>query len=351
MVNIKLFFIVLILGYLSMFFGIWFLPDKIFHVFCFLNSTLAIFIGFLMVLSVKRSKNKIIDGKNISESFLDLSLDGIYIENEFGEILDCNRRAHEMLGYTKEEILRLSIKDLVTDEFAQNLPEIITDDMATGEAYIERVNKRKDGTLFFTEINSKFITVNKQKRLIVFVRDITERKKMEQSLINMSLIDELTKVYNRKYIIEQIKDEIYLATHNNYSFSIALIDIDDFKKVNDNFGHIFGDEVLVKFANTINKNIRVEDSFGRIGGEEFIVIFPNTQLKKCYGILLRVKKKLSLVLWGKEKIKITFSAGLFEFNHKNIRKHTHKEIITSVDNLMYKAKISGKNRIFFSKEN
>lgn len=349
MTNIKFIFMLLILDYLFMFFGVWLLQDKTFHFFCFLNSSLAIILGLLLIRSLKKSKKTTKKKEKIYKNLLDLSLDGIYIEDQYGNILDCNLCGHEIFGYTKEEMLDLSIKDLVPDEFANTLPEIIPENMATGDLYIERINKKKDGTLFHTEINSKYINIEGEKRLIVFMRDITERKNLEQILIEMSLKDELTKIYNRKYIISQIKNEISLTTYNNYYFSLALLDIDDFKKVNDNYGHIYGDEVLIKFSNIITKNIRETDCFGRIGGEEFIVIFPNTPLRKSYTILDRVKKNLNSTFWEKENLNVTFSAGLVQLNYQSIKEYTYKEVIKLVDDLMYQAKTSGKNKILYSK--
>lgn len=349
MINIKLIFIILILGYLFMFFGFWFLSDAVFHFFYFFNSTLAILGGFLMMISVNKSKDIIEDGKKISKSLLDLSLDGIYIEDEYGNILDCNVHGHEMLGYTKEEILTMNNKDFIPDESIYTFPVKIPDNMATGNVYVEKINKKKDGTLFYVEVNSKFIYIDGEKRFIVFMRDITERKNLEKNLIEISLKDELTKIYNRKYIIDQIKNEIFLTAYNNYCFSMALLDIDDFKKVNDSFGHLFGDEVLIKFSNIITKNIRETDLFGRIGGEEFIIIFPNTPLKKSYGILARIKKSLNSALWEKRDFKITFSAGLTQLNYEEAKNFTYKEAIKLVDDLMYQAKTSGKNKILYSK--
>ncbi len=287
--------------------------------------------------------------EKIYRNLLDLSLDGIYIEDQYGNILDCNLSGHEIFGYTKEEMLNLNVKDLIPYELIHTFPKIIPDDMATDKDFIERINKKKDGTLFYVEVNSKFIYIDGEKRFIVFMRDITERKNLEKNLIEISLKDELTKIYNRKYIIDQIKNEIFLTAYNNYCFSMALLDIDDFKKVNDSFGHLFGDEVLIKFSNIITKNIRETDLFGRIGGEEFIIIFPNTPLKKSYGILARIKKSLNSALWEKRDFKITFSAGLTQLNYEEAKNFTYKEAIKLVDDLMYQAKTSGKNKILYSK--
>ena len=141
--------------------------------------------GFFIALLINKNQKKT---RSIQESeikfrtLIDLSLDGIYVENERGEILDCNTMGHKMFGYTREEMLQLTIKDLVPDEFAEMLPDVIPEEMATGEVYVERVNKKKDGTIFPTEINTKFIKLNGNKRLIVYVRDITERKKAENEL-------------------------------------------------------------------------------------------------------------------------------------------------------------------------
>ncbi|MFV0375812.1 MAG: ATP-binding protein [Mangrovibacterium sp.] len=117
-------------------------------------------------------------------TLVDLSLDGIYLEDERGKILDCNTVGHQLFGYTREEMLQLSIRDLVPTEFAHLLPDLIPPDMATGDVYLERENRKKDGTIFPTEINTKFINLNGDRRLIAYVRDISERKKTEAILKN-----------------------------------------------------------------------------------------------------------------------------------------------------------------------
>ncbi len=139
-------------------------------------------ISVLLVRSKKQTQ-KLKDSEKKYQTLIDLSLDGIYIENERGEILDCNTRGHEMFGYSKEEMLQLSIRDLVPTEFRALLPEIIPDEMATGEAYVERENMRKDGTIFPTEINTRFVTLNGEKRLIAYVKDNTSQKAIEGALL------------------------------------------------------------------------------------------------------------------------------------------------------------------------
>jgi PAS domain S-box-containing protein len=139
------------------------------------------FISVLLARSNKQTQ-KLKDSEKKYQTLIDLSLDGIYIENERGEILDCNTRGHEMFGYTKEEMLQLSIRDLVPPGFREFVPEIIPDEMATGEAYVERENMKKDGSIFPTEINTRFVTLNGEKRLIAYVKDNTSQKAIEKAL-------------------------------------------------------------------------------------------------------------------------------------------------------------------------
>jgi len=346
MKKFKLFMVIAILIQLFSIIVLWFLSyDNIYREAYTVNSIFILVTGLLMVKYIIKIKKKVIAEKSIASTLLNLSLDGIYIENEQGEILNCNQSGHEIFGYTKDEMLKLSIRDLVSKEFAEKIPQIIPDDMATGDLYLERVNMKKNGELFPTEINSKYIYINGKKRLIAFVRDITVRKQMENDLREMTIRDELTKAYNRRYIMKKLKDEFFFSQINKSTFSIAMLDIDNFKRVNDDFGHIFGDEVLIKFSNTIKKNLRKTDYLGRIGGEEFIIIFCNTFLVESYDILFRIKEKISSISWEKNDFSVTFSAGLFEVSHKNIDEHSSEKTIKLIDDLMYKAKKCGKNCI------
>lgn len=104
-------------------------------------------------------------------TILDLSLDGVFIENTHGDILQCNQAGADMFGYTKREISELNIRDLVPHKAGYYLKEKYTPDDLFPEDYIDRLNVKKDGTLILTEINSRIITLNDREYLIAFVRD------------------------------------------------------------------------------------------------------------------------------------------------------------------------------------
>lgn len=111
---------------------------------------------------------------------VELSADGIFLEDERGNILDCNESGARIYGYAKEEIIGKNIRDLVPEEFAKMLPEVI--DFDTGGIYEERIAKRKDGSLFPAEIATRLWIVGGKKRLLAYVRDITQQKEFEEAL-------------------------------------------------------------------------------------------------------------------------------------------------------------------------
>lgn len=111
---------------------------------------------------------------------VELSSDGIFLEDQYGNILDCNEAGARIYGYSKEEIIGKNIRDLVPEDFAQTLPLVITED--SGGVYEERRSKRKDGSIFLSEIATRLCTVRGERRLLAYVRDITERKMAEEAL-------------------------------------------------------------------------------------------------------------------------------------------------------------------------
>ncbi len=108
--------------------------------------------------------------------------DCILIETVEGRVLECNTAGAKMFGYTKKDMIGLTIADLVPEEFAKILPKVITEKETTHGIFVPRINKKKDGTLFPTEIATKLVNIREKSRLIVYVRDITRRKKSERKL-------------------------------------------------------------------------------------------------------------------------------------------------------------------------
>jgi len=157
----------------------------------------------------------------------------------------------------------------------------------------------------------------------------------------LALVDSLTGLFNKRFYDITIKKEYKKALRYNQIFSLVLLDLDDFKKVNDTKGHLFGDEVLAKLGKFLSLSSREEDIICRYGGEEFIIILPETTGDGALKYAERVRKKLKEDNFFKEH-KITFSGGIstFPFNGKDL-----EELFKSVDKSLYAAKYSGKDCI------
>ncbi|MGF7141451.1 PAS domain-containing sensor histidine kinase [Roseimarinus sediminis] len=116
------------------------------------------------------------------KTLFDIATDGIFIEDNRGNIINCNRAGEKMFGYEPGELTGVNIRQLVPPEFAASIPDIIPEEAVTGDQYLERVNMRKDGSLFPTEICTKYAVIDGQKCLIAFIHDISEQKRIQQEL-------------------------------------------------------------------------------------------------------------------------------------------------------------------------
>ena len=150
----------------------------------------------------------------------------------------------------------------------------------------------------------------------------------------------MTGLYNHQYIIDSLSKRIAESKRYKQPLSVAMIDIDFFKKINDGHGHAFGDHVLIKISSIIEDIIRKTDMVGRYGGEEFLIIFTYTDLKNALKVTERIRESIEKQKWDKPKLKITVSGGIDQLKDEDV-----SEIIIKTDNLLYKAKENGRNRI------
>ena len=165
-----------------------------------------------------------------------------------------------------------------------------------------------------------------------------------EDLRKLSITDDLTGLYNHRYIIDFLLKKTEEAARYQYPLSIALFDLDYFKRINDNYGHLKGNEVLIKLSKCLMESVRHTDVVGRYGGEEFLVILPYTPLEEAYLIAERIRRKTEELLWFEEDpdVKITISCGIAAFHSDS---ETADALIAHADENLYRAKAAGRNRV------
>ncbi len=167
---------------------------------------------------------------------------------------------------------------------------------------------------------------------------ITQDQNIETAA-RMATTDPLTGLYSRNVFDISLEKEIIKSIRYKKFLSLIIIDIDDFKLINDTYGHQEGDKVLVKLVKIINNNIRKADFFARYGGEEFTVIMPETPIKKAFMVSERIRVNVCKLLKAKNQ-NITISIGIGTLS-KAI--NSAYDLIKSTDDALYKAKKNGKN--------
>ncbi|MFY9071850.1 diguanylate cyclase [Aliarcobacter butzleri] len=161
-------------------------------------------------------------------------------------------------------------------------------------------------------------------------------------LLRLSITDNLTKLYNRVKLDKSLQEEMNRSLRYKTNFSIILLDIDYFKKVNDNFGHQIGDEVLIESAQVLSKNIRNVDILGRWGGEEFLVICPETKIEDAIKVASHINAAIKLHKFTTYPNTVTISLGVATFSKhiKNV-----DDIILNADKALYQAKEEGRDKV------
>jgi diguanylate cyclase len=171
-------------------------------------------------------------------------------------------------------------------------------------------------------------------------------RELEQELENTSNLvryDQLTGALNRRGLDEMFTKEIARSQRHDTVMCVGLLDIDNFKKLNDSMGHDTGDQALVHLATVCRDTLRPQDTVARYGGEEFIILLPETHLDDATKALTRLQRELTrkFFLHENEKVLITFSAGVTQMTAED----TQATVIKRADSAMYQAKQTGKNRV------
>lgn len=291
----------------------------------------------------------------------------IVIANTDGNLQYVNPRFSQITGYTREEIIGENHRILKSGETPPEKHIELWKTITTGDIWRgELINKRKNGEIYYESaiispiIDDKGIVTH----YVGIKEDITERKRSEKELseINQKLKnqlkeiellqvelreqanrDALTGLYNRRYLHQILEKEIGQATREQYPISFIMLDIDYFKKVNDQFGHDAGDLVLQVFAQHLTEQVRATDIVCRYGGEEFLIVLPKAFLNEAFQIAKRFGTKI--LIEKNRELYITVSSGIacFPVHGKTVTK-----VISAADTALFKAKELGRNRVIIS---
>lgn len=210
---------------------------------------------------------------------------------------------------------------------------------------LELMNAHRVGGVdkpLWLKLSASPVEVDGEEYLVVSFTDITKEKQYEELLRHELTIDGATGTINKQSLIEILK-ELPGFAKSNQVVSVGIVDMDDFKKINDTYGHLTGDRVLESFSRIARESMRKQDIIGRFGGEEFMFVLPGVDLIRAAAIMRRIHRALQGEFAQKVE-GIGFSAGFIRLDEESIQRMTKEEIIESVDGLLYRAKDEGKRR-------
>jgi len=308
---------------------------------------------FLFVMFKRYSineKNKVMQALNWSNKLLDSSPDAMIITDRNGNITQINIAAEALFGYSRSEFINLNISELMPKRFVNHQEKVdkffensSTRTMGEGK---ELFAVKKSGEEFQIEISLNLAELNNDRVAITSLRDVTKQKRTESKVLHQANYDFLTQLPNRFLSLDRLSMSIEHAKRNKKQLAVMYIDLDDFKKANDVFGHQMGDRILVSTAAKLKNVMRSEDTVGRLGGDEFFVLIDNFSskqgLSKVANNILEIFKKPFTM--GKQSILLSASIGISVYPDDG---DTVEELLVNADLSMYKSKNLGKNAFTF----
>jgi diguanylate cyclase (GGDEF)-like protein/PAS domain S-box-containing protein len=300
------------------------------------------------------------DAQNIKTSELryrrlfEAAQDGILLlDAETGMITDVNPFLIDMLGYTREEFVEKKLWEVGAFKDVEASQEAF--EALQKNEYIRYEDlplRGKDGQLVEVEFVSNVYLVGGEKVIQCNIRDITERVQAQNALLKseallreQSVRDHLTGVFNRRYMEETLDRELLRASRKGLPLGIIMLDVDNFKRFNDAYGHTAGDAVLRELGNLLLGHVRGEDIASRYGGDEFIIVLPDASPEVTIERAERLcehARYLNIQFDGHALETVTLSLGVAFFPEDGIKSDT---LLKAVDVALYRAKNEGRDRV------
>jgi diguanylate cyclase (GGDEF)-like protein/PAS domain S-box-containing protein len=273
-------------------------------------------------------------------SLVELSPEAVVVHSE-GKIVYINKSGEKIFGVSEpgEIIGKPSERVKQVQEMKETAP------------LQELVFNRLNGEAFDVETTGTLITFGGKVASLTIIRDITERKRMEEALRDsekryreLSIVDDLTQLYNSRHFYFQLKIELDRSNRYKQPLTLLLLDLDNFKHFNDTYGHVEGDQVLRRLGQVIKRCLRETDFAYRYGGEEFTVLMPMTT--RDHGVIIaeRIRSEFKQEIFPPESgkdVHMTTSIGLGQYKMQE----GMKDFVHRIDQLMYQAKNNGKDRV------
>ncbi len=292
------------------------------------------------------------------------SLVGILVLRGGRTVADVNPRLSEITGYRREELLGQSVRLLhLSQESFERFGARYFNLLAANELiHLEYQLRRKDGTPIWCLLSGKALNPDDLDEGVIWVIDeITQRKQLEEqkqqlieelqemqeALLAQSIRDPLTGLFNRRYLDESLRQAVSKARRHQATLGVVLFDIDHFKRINDQYGHLAGDTVLRSLGALVQQHIRGEDIACRYGGEEFAILFPGIgeedARRRAEELREMVARDLVVEADGQVLRGITISLGVAVFTGQALA--APEKLIATADAALYQAKKEGRNRV------
>ena len=325
---------------------------------------------YKMLETIGEEKQRNVEGnaslKRESEKNLALlrnASDGIHILDYDGNVIEVSDSFCAMLGYQREEVIGMNVSkwDVGFADRSAQLAKLREQFDKPVRSQFETRHRRKDGTVFDVEVSGYPLKLEDKQVLFNSSRDITERKLLEERISQLAYFDLLTKLPNRSMLEDRLKQAMANSKRTGKYGALMFLDLDNFKPLNDTWGHALGDLLLIDVADRIRNSVREADTVARFGGDEFVVVLNELDADRTKSteqaitvadkIRLSISEtyRLTLKEEGKTDIKVehhcTASIGLTLFiGHEK----TVGNLFKNADSAMYRAKDAGRNLIRIS---